>query len=169
MSYESDRAWSDRCLPHVTAIVGQRLLVPAPIERDRNEATDLIVLHGRNVTIAVRLRRAAKYLGKYPGQFTIRSDRESGAKTELAKIIDGWGDWLFYGYGTDAGDIPEWMLVDLTIFRAAVLYQPQLIARPTPPVSGRQSNHDGTHFAWFHAPSLWPRVLIAASDERRAA
>ena len=47
-----DRRWSDQYLPQIRAIVGPRLLVPSSLERDRNEGADLVVLTGRNVTIA---------------------------------------------------------------------------------------------------------------------
>ena len=71
MSYANDRLWSDQYLPAVRALVGPLLLVPAPLERDANEATDLIVMRERDMTIGVRLRRPG-YAGRYHGQFTIR-------------------------------------------------------------------------------------------------
>ena len=91
MSYQSDRSWSDQFLPQVRAIVGPHLLVPAPFELDAKEATDLMVLRARDMTIAVRLRRPG-YADKYRYQFTIRSKRDSGSKTEMAKLLEGWGD-----------------------------------------------------------------------------
>jgi hypothetical protein len=167
MSYATDREWSDRYLPRVRASVGPLLLVPAPLERDREEATDLIVLRARDMTIAVRLRRPG-FAGQYPGQFTIRSHRVSGARTELAKIIKGWGDWMFYGHTDGSSDIPEWTLIDLHKLRAAFIVNPSILHAPDRSISGVRHNQDGTSFHWFHAPSIRPRIIIAESASKIA-
>src|SRR5690348_9669628 len=118
-TYREDRAWADGWFPRIRDIVGPHLLEPAPLERDLCEATDLIVMRARDMTIAARLRMPG-YL-QYGWQFTVRCFRPSKAKTELAKIIDGWADCLFYGHGdrreTPATDptaqIIRWQLIDL--------------------------------------------------------
>jgi hypothetical protein len=65
--------------------------------------------------VAVRLRRDG-YAQRFADQFTIRYHRASGAKTELDKIIEGFGDWMFYGH-TDSTGLSAWMLVDLAVLR----------------------------------------------------
>lgn len=167
MSYADDRAWSDAYLPTVRAIVGPHLLVPAPIERDIKEASDLIVLRARDMTIAVRLRRPG-YADQYPNQFTIRAHRSSGAKTELAKINEGWGDWFFYGH-TSATDIVSWLLIDLHWLRAAFIRQASILHFPDNRVSGIKHNGDGTQFFWFDASRLPSNVIIASSGQLRQA
>lgn len=162
MSYANDRFWSDQYLPAVRAIVGPLLLIPAPLERDQTEATDLIVMRARDMTIGVRLRRPG-YAGRYPGQFTIRSNRGSGTKTELAKIVEGWGDWLFYGHSDGDAGISEWTLVDLHHLRASFIRKPALLHAPDGSASGKKSNSDGTSFIWFDANILPKSVVIAAS------
>lgn len=168
MSYANDRLWSDQYLPAVRALVGPLLLVPAPLERDANEATDLIVMRARDMTIGVRLRRPG-YAGRYPGQFTIRSHRTSGAKTELAKIIEGWGDWLFYGHANEANGISEWVLIDLHHLRAAFIRKPSLLRHFDGAMCGQKSNSDGTSFVWFDARQLPAEVVVGSSYERAAA
>lgn len=165
MSYADDREWSDGYMPAVRQLVGPLLLVPAPLERDVKEATDLIVMRARDMTIAVRLRRPG-YSNKYPGQFTIRSDRASGVKTELAKIVEGWGDWLFYGHTDGHIGIPEWTVVDLHQLRASFIRLPNLLHAPDGKASGKRSNGDGTSFFWFDANRLPPEVVVAASNRR---
>ena len=66
-----------------------------PDEIDQKQAADLMVLTAGNVKIACRLRRRG-YVEKYRYEFTIRALRDSGAETELSKITNGWGDWMFY-------------------------------------------------------------------------
>jgi hypothetical protein len=167
-SYESDRGWADSYLPAVKHIVGPFLLAPAPFERDANEATDLIVLRARDMSIGVRLRRPG-YAGRYPGQFTIRSGRPSRVPTELRKIVDGWGDWLFYGHAGQANSITEWLLVDLHALRAAFIRFPKLLHQPDDRVSGERVNHDGTVFRWFQADNLPCEVVIAREPRIKVA
>jgi len=162
MSYAKDREWSDRYLPRVKQIVGPHLLEPAPFERDVSEATDLIVIRARDMTIGVRLRRPG-YAHRFPGEFTIRSNRATGATTELRKIVDGWGDWLFYGHADADDGITEWLLVDLHQLRAAFIRRPGLLHKPDRLASGNQSNGDGTSFMWFRAGRLPAPVVIASS------
>ena len=60
-------------------------------KEDAERNTDLIVLKLDAVRIACRVRNH-EYITRYGDEFTIRAERPSGVKTELAKIIDGWGD-----------------------------------------------------------------------------
>lgn len=161
--YANDRAWSDAYMDAVKAIVGPMLLADAPLVRDRSEATDLIVLGARDMAIGVRLRRPG-YAGKYPGQFTIRSHRSSGAKTELTKIVDGWGNWLFYGHAGDGGSIAEWLVIDLDLLRAAFIRFPGLLHSPDGAAAGRKPNGDGTEFRWFQVDLLPAAVVLKRSD-----
>jgi hypothetical protein len=156
-AYTADRAFSDRFLPAICAAVGPRLLVPAPFELDCKQATDLVVLTARNMAIAARVRKWY-YSHGYPCQFTIRAHRDSGAETELSKIVAGFGDWLFYGFSNKAGDgsgFALWYIIDLHVFRAF---------REGVPMT---ANGDGTHFCAYDI-GKFPRELIIASwaDDR---
>lgn len=165
MSYAVDRAYGERFIPTVTAIVGPYLLQPSPFEIDTREAADLIVLRAEPVTIGVRIRRPG--YERFAHEFTIRSHRDNGAKTELEKIMRGWCGWFFYGHGDDGhGDpvLSRWMLVDMKVWRFA------LQARGYPRAKERgaiveKSNGDGTHFIACNVRK-WPRyMLIAASHD----
>ena len=66
---------------------------------------------------ACQIRRASNY-EKYKNEFTIRSKRPSGNKTELRKIIEGWGDYFFYGFSNkDETALHSWFIGDLSVFR----------------------------------------------------
>lgn len=148
MSYARDRIWSDQFIPHMRQIIGPHLLTPSSMEVDTQQAADLVVFKARDVTIACRVRRHG-YADKYPNEFTIRSARDSGARTELEKLTDGWGDWMFYGHAAQSGPTVErWMLIDLSAWRAALIRHRDQI------VFHKRSNGDGTHFVAFDASSF---------------
>jgi hypothetical protein len=87
----------------------------------------------------------------------------SGAKTELQKIIEGLGDWLFYGFAIDDGgvDIAPWYIVDLDYFRANLIRR---IDRQEPWV-GQKRNGDGSWLAWFDLRHM-PADVVLATDEK---
>lgn len=113
--------WGARFLSEIRLIVGRELgpdlFVESTRHEDVNEATDLSILQVRALRIAVRVRRH-RYLAQYGDEFTIRSLGRNGAKTELDKILEGWGDFLFYGFATpDETGLASWMIGDLNVFR----------------------------------------------------
>jgi len=83
VGWETDKKWSDRYLPEIKSILGRCLIAEPPIEEDQERNTDLMVLRLDAVRIGCRIRKAG-YLEKYGDEFTIRTSRPSGAKTELS-------------------------------------------------------------------------------------
>lgn len=163
---KNDWNWSDQFMPVIRSIVGPHLLEPASLEIDRTRAADLVVLRAKNLMIACRVRRPVRS-AEYLNQFTLRSRRDSGARTELDKIIDGWGDWMFYGFAaSDTGAALErWYLIDLHSFRS------HLIRNPSQLKTGEQRNGDGTCFRWFDFQSFpqSPAILISSNLTERMA
>lgn len=138
--YQQDRQWGDGYTEQVMGIL-KRLIVHcvvlsiAPTEEDNKHATDLtITLDGG--FIAVRLRRP----NCTRRDLTIRSSRSSGAKTELAKIKEGFASRYFYGWTNTNHVINEWILVDLDKMRSS-----GLIFTPRKDIP----NGDGTFFVCF--------------------
>lgn len=116
--WEKDKVASDRYIPHIKEILGRHLIGVASVDEDQERNTDLIVMTLKSVRIACRVR-SESYFNQYPDEFTIRAGRPSGRKTELAKVIEGWGDYIFYGFGESAGDrLIAWTLGDLRLFRS---------------------------------------------------
>lgn len=160
--YETNRAWSDRFLPEVKRQIGAQLLKVAPDDIDQKQATDLMMLDARDTRVAVRIRRPG-YHSRYPNQFTIRSKVPSGAPTELNKVVNGHGDWMFYGHASaDGRNIEHWQLLDLRAFRAGLIRHVQ---NGYPVVHGDQQNGDGSAFKWFDARSFpsEPPLVVASS------
>lgn len=151
-SYDTDRKWSDKYIPAIKQIVGPHLLEESSIQVDQEKATDLIVMSTANQHIACRVRRA-KFWPRYAGQFTIRFKRRNGAKTELAKFIDGFCDLMFYGFAEadDKASFAEWYLINLRHWRSHLIRHHKTKAI----VKGVTPNTDGqTSFMWFDVGSF---------------
>jgi len=117
-NYGIHRAWADKFMPIVRKLIGYHLIIDAPKEEDEFHNTDLMTITQGSVRIGVRLRRFDQY-EKFKDGFTIRSKRESGNKTELEKIIEGWGDYFFYGFvNKEETSFIDWYLLDLKVFRS---------------------------------------------------
>lgn len=111
--------------------LGLKLSFDAPVVRhsqkpdvffddDAEKNTDLIVFTLGAIRVACRIRRFNQY-EKYGEQFTIRADRPSGAKCEFEKLLEGWGDYFFYGFSNEAEDgLHAWFIADLKPFRTFV-------------------------------------------------
>jgi hypothetical protein len=114
--WQQDKQWSDRFLHQIKGILGQTLIGEPPAIEDQERNTDLMVLKMDAVRIGCRVRRFAQQ--RYVGEFTIRSGRPSGIKTELTKIIEGWGNYLFYGFADEQdARVEKWLIGDLNAFR----------------------------------------------------
>lgn len=148
--WKDNKTWSDRFLSEIKAILGVQLIGEPPVEEDEERNTDLIVLKMDAVRISCRVRRYV-YYERYPGEFTIRAGLPSGMKTELTKIIEGWGDYFFYGFADEEEErLVAWRLGDLKAFR---LWFNRQLAKNKGIVPGvSQINSDGSSdfiaFAW---------------------
>lgn len=144
--WRADKRWSDRFLPDIKAILGRALIAEPPVEEDAEHNTDLIVLRLDAVRIACRVRKY-QYIARYGDQFTIRRARPNGAKTELSKIIEGWGDYLFYGF-SDAEEtgIERYVLGDLKAFR---LWYVRRLYAGVKPGQRRENNDSSSNFLAF--------------------
>lgn len=104
-------------------------------EQDTKQATDFIIV-AKKKTIAARVRRNnCTYR-----DLTIRTRSRYGYRTEIDKLLDGWGDLYFYGWEGKDNKINDYILVDIQKMResgflASISNRPHI------------SNGDGTQFA----------------------
>jgi len=149
MNFRENFEWQFRFLEPISKILGPRLLQPAAIEIDMKEATDMLLLLARDMKIACRVRRPG--FMHFRWQFTIRSSLPSGAKTELQKIDEGFGDWMFYGHAAQSDEpiLTHWHIIDLHAFRAHLIRNPWF--RPKQILNG-----DGTKFVAFDVREFSP-------------
>lgn len=156
--WEKDKIASDVYLDEIKKILGLYLIGEPPIEEDAERNTDLMVLKMDAVRIACRVRTVG-YQEKYDNEFTVRSTRPSGAKTELRKIIEGWGDYMFYGFG-DGVNLSSWHLLDLKVFRSAFLTM--VYKRKVPK---QKMNHDNSSgFIPFEINKFPEKFIVGRSS-----
>ena len=121
-NWKEQKEWSDRFLPEIKGILGQTFIGAAPPEEDMEHNTDLMVYRMEPLRIACRIRKEG-YFGKYGHEFTIRASVSNGSKTEFHKIIEGWGDYFFYGFGNKQGKLVWWSIGNLRVFNVWVFAQ----------------------------------------------
>jgi hypothetical protein len=153
--YDQSRKWSNKFNPAIKRLCGEHLISETSLYEDRNSATDLEMPHSG---ISVRVRKFADR--KYDGEFTIRSARDSGAVTELAKVLAGYGDVIFYGFADESErGLSSWFLGDLAVFRR--WYFDRLEDKPEALPGKSRNNGDGTSFTVFSLAELPPQFIIA--------
>lgn len=162
-AWQRDKQWSDRFIPEIKRCLADFLIVPAPIQADQQEATDLMVFTARNVRIGCRIRKHS-YMADYQDEFTIRLSRPSGQVSELTKIASGWGDYLFYGFANKTEtQLAYARLIDLKVFRAEYHKHLSLKANGQPGhlSCGKSPNWDGSsEFMWFKCEPGFPSDLV---------
>lgn len=165
MTWQDDKRWSDRFLPEIKAILGVHLIGEPPVEEDAGHNTDLIVLKMEAVRIACRVR-TYEYYQRYPDEFTVRAERPSGNKTELAKIVEGWGQYMFYGFSDEPQQqLIAWVLLDLNVFR--LWHSSYLVNHKSLP-GKLQSNTDGSSkFYVYQIHHLPQEFIVAQCDTAR--
>jgi hypothetical protein len=163
--WQKDKAWSDRFLHEIKGILGQHLISEPPIEEDRERNTDLVVLRLDAVRVGCRVRKQDQI--RYADEFTIRVGRPSGIKTELTKIIEGWGDYFFYGFSdSEEKLLDRWLLGSLNAFR--VWHSRQLVERKGKPPGFLKKNHDGSSSFCAYKWREIPGFVIAHNHNDRA-
>jgi len=163
--WEKGKKWSDQFLPEIKSILGVCLISEPPVEEDQKHNTDLIVLKLEAIRVACRIRRY-EYLENYGDEFTIRSELPSGGKTELTKIIKGWGSYLFYGFADEnEKTLARWALLDLNIFRIIFM---RSLAKCKGRLPGTiKKNSDGSSlFRAFKLSDFPDEFIFKASPQR---
>lgn len=122
MEYIKDRIRSDALLPIVCSQLnktfGNGTCTVADDFKDMKQATDIVFKTGTaDLDIAVRLR-SKKYYETNSGEFTLRDKRPNTDESELKKILSGYGDYLFYGFMSEAEHkIMYYNILNLDVFR----------------------------------------------------
>jgi hypothetical protein len=161
MTYNKDRAWSDKFIPEIKSIIGSVLITVSSPTEDAIHNTDLIVLTLAPYRIACRIRRH-RYIS-FRSEFTIRTSRPSKKETELAKMLSGWGDYIFYGFSNeDETALSTWIVGDLKVFR--IWYCREMYKKSGLPPGKLQKNGDGSsQFTAF--PVHIPDFVVAKKNK----
>lgn len=152
--WEVSKTRADIFLPEVRTALAKHLILIGSVNEDREQGTDLVVLRSERQSVGVRIRDVAKYFDQYRYEVTIRSKRPSGAKTELAKLEEGWIDMIFYGFGDYAASrLMAYRILDCRALRAQMIRGPALRFKD-------RENADGVGFRAYDARSLTAGVEI---------
>ncbi|MEM3828369.1 MAG: hypothetical protein QXP36_04020 [Conexivisphaerales archaeon] len=109
--FQKRRQWSDKYVSQIKQILAQYLFFTNE-EEDIHHNADLLVDASR---IMLRVRQYKFYLN-HPFDFTIRTN--SKQISELSKILEGFGDYMFYGFtNEDESAIYKWWIGDMDVFR----------------------------------------------------
>jgi len=150
--WKQNKSWSDKYLPEIKQILGLHFIGEAPLEEDAQNNTDLIVLKLDPLRFACRVRKS-DYLQRFGDEFTVRQKVPSGNKTELTKIIEGWGDYMFYGFA-DETKLASWKIGSLNVFR--LWFAKQLAKNcgrmPGKVLSNKDYSSDFVAFRWDELP-----------------
>lgn len=171
--YDYDRRFSDQFLAPIQCLLGMALLRVADDEEDMKRASDFMCLKTVDTPIqriAARVRRWPKHYERFPQDFTVRLSRPTGAETEASKIVDGWGDVMFYGHGyvdeNGRPKIPHYMVIDLHAWRKVINAHAACDVFGDPAWDDHQfwkikTNWDGTQFVAFHAQHMRQIIIDA--------
>ena len=145
-NYKINRIWSDNFMPSVKSILGRAIIKESSFKQDTEQGFDLITPN--SIKIACRVRDYDRYKN-YTQEFTIRSRSLHGKKTEIHKILAGFGDWMFYGFA-HGNEVIRWSIIDLDVFRDNYECVDHIEKR----------NHDGTRFYAFKIGTFPEEIII---------
>jgi hypothetical protein len=164
--WKEQKNWSDRFLREIRMHLGDFLLSEPPEQEDCERNSDLMVLRLRSIRIGCRIRKF-DFFEKYPNDITVRSSIPGG-KTELAKMIEGWGDYFFYGFANESETrLQAWRIIDLKPFR---LYLAQHMSRNggSLPGSERKNRDGGSAFRAFNVKHFEHAVVAEWGFKKEA-
>lgn len=171
-NYTEQRLWSDKHLFAVFGIIkqlpihilGLELKIAKP-EEDMKQATDFKVIEAGDKCFACRLRKPG-YANMYPWDISIRHRTQFNKKTEVHKILEGWGDLFFYGHVGNNDEICRWHIIDLDAFRKCWKKTENGWSCPNSFDLEIKPNGDGTEGLYIHLLS-WPNDLVKGSSHFR--
>lgn len=149
--YQQDREWEgsyhDQVLAILYALIPYLVMLEIASDfKDRKQATDFTVTL-KVGAIACRLRHP-----RYDQRdWTIRSRRPNGIKTELAKLKEGCVSCYFYGWIDELGMVKEWMLINVDEVRSRGILERKWTEIPNTDKYGKP---DGTCFIAIPATKL---------------
>jgi hypothetical protein len=118
------RIGGDRFRDQVIALLSRKGFQVSDSTRhqDMQEASDLL-LNGAGCALRIRTEKA---LHLWPDEFTIRAFRPGkGYDTEYKKIMDGHAKHALYGFSDSNDRIVLMRLLDLDVFRKALIGDPE--------------------------------------------
>lgn len=143
--------------------LGRYLITEPAIVEDQERNTDLMVIGMGSVRVACRIRKY-QYAHRYGDQFTIRKSRPSNAKTELRKVVEGFGDYIFYGFCDESEThLHSWFLGNLSEFRGWWMNQLFKSDAGVVPGISKDNADNSSAFAAFKLSEMPSGFVVASS------
>lgn len=166
------KRWSDQYLPDIKSILGRALkvdsnfVVEATPEEDMRHNTDMIVLADCGARISCRVRQCKQWsIKNYKNEFTMRCSTPAGGRTEIEKVLNGWGDYFLYGFAAESGpQLFAYFVGDLAIFR--MWHSAYLGSCGMPPGLPERPNVDGSRFRTYRIDELPKEFVIERLSPR---
>jgi len=158
-NYLENRNWSDLFITQLKRELGEVFINIAPEYKDTQEATDLIIFEKGSLDFACRVRRF-EYFEKYKDQFTIRLKLPNYKKSEMDKIMEGFGDYYFYGFSNkynNGSGFVQYKIFDLNKFRNYIGF----LKNRKDECWGEKSNiNNSPDFIWFNFNCFLSKMVI---------
>ena len=153
--FQINKDWSEvfslEILRYLEAFLYPYKFEKGTLEEDRHQCCDFKAV-GYELIIASRMRDY-KFYQKFSNDITISTKPSLDGKSELYKIMEGYGDYYFYGFATlDNLNILSWKIYDLNIFRSWAFKSAREGTLP--------SENTDFHFIPFNT-SLIPKIIVA--------
>ena len=139
---------TQKYLDEIMRFLGLTVFKQASFIEDTQQNTDIIMIESNRIRYACRIRRFSYYKNyNFRNEFTIRSKTKYNKKTEIDKVLEGWGDFFIYGFENECcNGLQKITVSDLAVFRK--VYNEKM--------GSYHNNHDGTgflSFRWDEFPS----------------
>lgn len=163
-NYNINRKWSDQFIPEIKRILGETFIIESSAFKDKNEATDLIVMELEKKCFACRVRRHWVYeVPRWKNQFTMRDKLPKYKKSEFEKILEGFGDVYFYGFSNrrdDGTGFVKYIIFDLNIFRKYIKF----LKNRKHECWGKELNKDNSPDFWWFNEDCFPDEMFIKKD-----
>lgn len=144
----------------IKAVLGLNFFKQASIEEDMKRNTDFTLMETERGRYACRVR-SYEYYKRYKNEFTIRARTKFNQKTEIDKILEGWGDYFFYAFESEnQNSILAYTVSDLDVFRKTYKYA----LADGNKIGTYKDNHDGTGFLAFRWSNFPAEFVIDRRD-----
>jgi hypothetical protein len=164
-NWQDDKKWSDRLINRAKSYCGYHLIGVANEKEDQKHNTDLITLTMEPVRISVRIRRFEYWnTPEFRGQFTMRSKRPNGTKTELLKVRRGLGDYFFYAFADESGTkFQAYTILDLEEFREWHSLQTEKLDAGQLPGKILANLDGSSEFSIYEWNQMPPEAIVAST------
>ena len=171
--FKEDKAWSDSYMNQVRLAMSTHFLQLGSFKEDTEMNTDLRIIDFQSVKGGIGAGRISSRLRHYDPMYpdnvdiyTMRYSRPSGMKTEFPKVMEGFGDFFFYGI-MNRGILAVYKIYCLAEFRIWIK-QYQKDHNGDLPAIKRNNTDDSSDFLIFEDRDTPKEVILCSHIDHEA-